>query len=264
VALTRGSLRIAAIGDLHCTKAVPPGGLAPLFLQAAESADVLLLCGDLTDYGLPEEARGLARELASAKVRVLAVLGNHDYESDKADEVRQILTDAGVTVLDGDSVEIEGVGFAGVKGFAGGFGERGLQSWGEPMIKQFVREAVNEALKLETALARLRTPQRIAVLHYSPVASTVENEPPEIFAFLGSSRQEDPINRYGDTAVFHGHAHRGRPEGRTTTGIPVYNVALPLLRRAYPDRPPFRMLEVPVETPAPVEAVTAADYARRV
>jgi Icc-related predicted phosphoesterase len=263
VALTRDVLRIAAIGDLHCTKALPPGGLAPLFARAAESADVLLLCGDLTDYGLPEEARALVRELATAKVRVLAVLGNHDYESEKSDEVRQILTDGTVTVLDGDSVEIEGVGFAGVKGFAGGFGERGLQAWGEPMIKRFVREAVDEALKLETALARLRTPQRIAVLHYSPVASTVDNEPPEIFAFLGSSRLEDPINRYSVTAVFHGHAHRGRPEGRTTAGIPVYNVALPLLRRAYPDRPPFRLLEVPVASTAPIEPVATEAYARR-
>jgi Icc-related predicted phosphoesterase len=185
------------------------------------------------------------RELATAKVRVLAVLGNHDYESEKSDEVRQILTDAGVTVLDGDSVEIEGVGFAGVKGFAGGFGERGLQAWGEPMIKRFVREAVDEALKLETALARLRTPQRIAVLHYSPVASTVDNEPPEIYAFLGSSRLEEPLTRYPVNAVFHGHAHHGSPEGRMRGDVVVYNVAIPLLERAFPDRPALRVVELP-------------------
>ena len=262
MAIDRAVVRIAAIGDLHCTKALPPGGLAPLFLQAAESADVLVLCGDLTDYGLPDEARALARELASVKMRVLAVLGNHDLESEKAGDVRQILGDVGVTVLDGDSVEVDGVGFAGVKGFAGGFGERGLQSWGEPVIKAFVREAVDEALKLEAALARLRTPQRIALLHYSPVAGTVDNEPPEIYAFLGSSRLEDPINRYSVTAVFHGHAHRGRPEGRTSSGVPVYNVALPLLRRSFPDRPPFRLLELPVDGRARVEAVDGPALAR--
>ena len=124
-----------------------------------------------------------------------------------------ILGDAGVRVLDGDGVEIRGVGFAGVKGFAGGFGERALQSWGEPILKQFVREAVEEALKLEQALARLRTPHRIAVLHYSPIRATVETEPAEILPFLGSSRLEDPINRYSATLVVHGHAHHGNRRG---------------------------------------------------
>src|SRR5262249_14124386 len=194
-----------------------------------------------------DEAKSLARELASAKVPVVAVLGNHDYESDKSAEVKQTLMDSGVAVLDGDSVEIRGVGFAGVKGFAGGFGERALQSWGEPILKQFVREAVEEALKLEGALARLRTTHRIALLHYSPVRATVTDEPSEIAAFLGSSRLEDPLNRYPVTAAFHGHAHRGSPEGRTTSGVPVYNVALPLLRRRFPNDPPFRVIEVQVE-----------------
>jgi Icc-related predicted phosphoesterase len=118
--------------------------------------------------------------------------------------------------------------------------------WGEPILKRFVREAVDEALKLDSALARLRTPHRIALLHYSPIRSTVECEAPEITPFLGSSRLEDPINRYPVLAVFHGHAHRGTPEGRTATGVPVYNVALPLLRRYWPERPPFRVIEVPV------------------
>jgi Icc-related predicted phosphoesterase len=161
--------------------------------------------------------------------------------------VKQILADAGVAVLDGDSIELRGVGFAGVKGFAGGFGERALQAWGEPILKQFVREAVEEALKLEGALARLRTPHRIALMHYSPVRATVTDEPSEIAAFLGSSRLEDPLNRYPVTAAFHGHAHRGSPEGRTSSGVPVYNVALPLLRRRFPNDPPFRVIEVQVE-----------------
>lgn len=247
-------VRVAAVADLHCAKAMAAGTFQSLFSQVAERAHVLALAGDLTDYGLPEEARLLVRELAVAKVPVVAVFGNHDYESERQDEVKQILTEAGVSVLDGDSVEIHGVGFAGVKGFAGGFGERALQSWGEPILKRFVREAVDEALKLEGALARLRTPHRIALLHYSPVRSTVECEAPEITPFLGSSRLEDPINRYPVFAVLHGHAHRGSPEGRTATGVPVYNVALPLLRRRYPDQPPFRVIEVP----APSKTETAA------
>ena len=239
-------IRVAAVADLHCARSMSAGTFQPIFSQVAERADVLLLPGDLTDYGLPEEARLLVRELTVAKVPVLAVFGNHDYESGRDEELKQIFTDGGVTVLDGDSAEVLGVGFAGVKGFAGGFGERALQSWGEPILKRFVREAVDEALKLEGALARLRTPQRIAVMHYSPIRSTVESEAPEITPFLGSSRLEDPISRYPVYAVFHGHAHRGTPEGRTSTGVPVYNVALPLLRRCWPDRSPFRVIEVPV------------------
>jgi Icc-related predicted phosphoesterase len=239
-------VRVAAVADLHCARSMAPGTLAPLFAQVAERADVLALPGDLTDYGLPEEARLLARELAAAKVPIVAVFGNHDFESERQDEIKQILTDAGVSLLDGDSCEVHGVGFAGVKGFAGGFGERALQSWGEPTLKRFVREAVDEALKLEGGLARLRTPQRIALMHYSPIRTTVECEAPEITPFLGSSRLEDPLNRYPVFAVFHGHAHRGTPEGRTATGVPVYNVALPLLRRRWPERPAFRVLEVPV------------------
>ena len=243
-------VRVAAVADLHCAKAMAAGTFQPLFAQVAERADVLALAGDLTDYGLPEEARLLVRELAAAKVPVVAVFGNHDFESERPDEVRQILTEGGVTVLDGESCEILGVGFAGVKGFAGGFGERALQSWGEPILKRFVREAVDEALKLESALARLRTPSRIALMHYSPIRATVECEAPEITPFLGSSRLEDPLNRYPVVAVFHGHAHRGSPEGRTSTGVPVYNVALPLLRRRYPDQPPFRVIEVPLQPAA--------------
>ena len=254
-------VRLAAVGDVHCARTTPAGALQPLLGAAAESADVLLLCGDLTDYGLPEEARRLARELPAARVPVLAVLGNHDFESERADEVRAILVDAGVRILDGDSCEIHGVGFAGVKGFAGGFGERALQAWGEPPVKQFVGEAVAEALKLESALARLRTPTRIALLHYAPIETTVAGEPREIFPFLGSSRLEEPIDRYRVTAVFHGHAHRGQPEGRTRGGTPVYNVALPVLERAQPGRPPVRIIEVEAGAPS-VEGVIGQALAR--
>lgn len=224
-------MRVAAVGDLHCTK-TSQGKLAPLFAQLATRADALVLAGDLTDYGLPEEAQILARELAAAKVPIVAVLGNHDFESGKQDEVKRILQEAGVNMLDGDACEIEGVGFAGVKGFAGGFGERALGPWGEDVIKRFVQEAVDESLKLEAALARLRTAIRVVVLHYSPVEDTVRGEPPTIYPFLGCSRLAEPIDRYHARVVFHGHAHYGSAEGRTKGGIPVYNVSLPLLRRS--------------------------------
>jgi Icc-related predicted phosphoesterase len=254
VALNGDVVRVAAVGDVHCGKS-SQGALQPLFARMAEAADVAVLCGDLTDYGLPEEARVLVREVTGVlKIPVVAVFGNHDYESGHADEVRTILTEGGIRILDGDGVEIRGIGFAGVKGFAGGFGDRALQSWGEPVLKLFVREAVEEALKLETALARLRTPRRIAVLHYAPIVGTVEGEPAEIMAFLGSSRLEEPINRYHASLVVHGHSHHGAPEGRTSAGVPVYNVSLPVLRAVFPEQPPFRVFEIPVtaESPAPV------------
>jgi Icc-related predicted phosphoesterase len=248
----RTQLRIAAIGDIHVSKS-SQGMFQPLFAQISGSADVLAICGDFTDYGLPDEARILARELtASLKIPVVAVLGNHDYESGHENEIRQILTDSGVAVLDGEATEIHGVGFAGVKGFCGGFGRGALGPWGERATKLFVQEAVDEALKLEAALARLRTQQRVAVLHYSPIRATVEGEPTEIYPYLGSSRLEEPINRYRVTAVFHGHAHRGTAEGRTSANVPVYNAAMPLLARLYPDRAPFRIVELPIEVPTSV------------
>lgn len=240
-------VRIAAVGDLHVSK-TSQGQFQPLFAQISNSADVLILCGDFTDYGLPEEARILARELTSAvKIPTIAVLGNHDFEGGQQDEITQILRDAGVVVLDGEATEFHGVGFAGVKGFCGGFGRGALGPWGESAIKRFVQEAVDESLKLEAALARLRTQRRIAILHYAPIRGTVEGEPVEIFPYLGSSRLEEPINRYRVSAVFHGHAHRGTPEGKTSAGVPVYNVSMPLLARTQPDRPPFLIVEIPRE-----------------
>jgi Icc-related predicted phosphoesterase len=210
-----------------------------------------VLCGDLTDYGLPEEAQVLAKDLTiSLKIPVVAVLGNHDFESGQAQEVQRILCDAGVRILDGDGCEVHNIGFAGVKGFGGGFGERALGAWGEESIKRFVHEVIDEALKLEKAIARLNTMQRIVVLHYAPIRATVEGEPLEIFPFLGSSRLEEPLNRYPVTAVFHGHAHHGSPKARTQRDVPVYNVALPLLRRAFPDQPPFRVEAIPVIPPS--------------
>jgi Icc-related predicted phosphoesterase len=241
---TASVVRVAAVGDIHCSKA-SRGSIRPVFDGVDQLADILVLCGDLTDYGLPEEARLLVEELSVvSKLPIVAVLGNHDFESGCEGEVRRILADAGMVVLDGDAVEVRGIGFAGVRGFAGGFGRGTLGAWGERAVKAFVQEAVDEAMKLESALARLRTASRIAVLHYAPIRATVENEPPEIYAFLGCGRLEEPLNRYPVTAVVHGHAHNGSPEGRTAAGVPVYNVSLPLMRRIRPGMPPFLVLEL--------------------
>jgi Icc-related predicted phosphoesterase len=241
-------VRLAAVGDLHVKK-TSQGALQPLLAPVNDRADVLLLCGDLTDYGLPEEASILAKELTSVvRIPILAVLGNHDYESGQHLEVCRILSEAGVKVLDGEATEVLGVGFAGAKGFIGGFGRGTLGAWGEPGVKRFVQEAVDEAMKLESALARLRTPRRVAVLHYSPIRATVEGEPLEIFPYLGTSRLEEPLNRHPVDVVFHGHAHHGSLEGKTSTGTPVFNVAMPLLLARFPDQPPFRIVEIPATT----------------
>jgi len=244
---TSGVVRIAAVGDIHLGRAAYGPPIQTLFAQVAELADVLALCGDLTDRGDPEEGRQLGRALATVGVPVVAVLGNHDYESGKVPELIRILTEAGVQVLEGgDAFEIQGVGFAGIKGFAGGFGRRALGPWGEEIIKLFVREAVEEALKLETSLSKLRTERRVALLHYSPIAGTVEGEPREIYAYLGSSRLEEPLIRYPVDLVFHGHAHHGTLEGKTVGGVTVYNVSLALLQRTFPDAPPFRVVELKI------------------
>jgi Icc-related predicted phosphoesterase len=241
---TEKSIRVAAVADLHCNKSNLEA-LRTLFASATTAADVLLLCGDLADHGLGEEARLLAREIAAAvRIPVVGVLGNHDADAGQQKEIVAILEEVGVHVLDGESCQLEGVGFAGVKGFAGGFGRHALGAWGEDAIKAFVHEAVNEALKLEAALVHLPLRRRVAVLHYAPIAATVVGEPPEIFPFLGSSRLEEPLNRYPVVAVFHGHAHAGSLEGRTSSGVPVYNVALPVLQRAFPNQPPFRVVEI--------------------
>ena len=239
-----GVVRIAALGDIHLGRAAYGPPMQTIFADVAERADVLVLCGDLTDRGEPEEGRQVAKALAGLGLPIVAVMGNHDYESGQAPELKRILCESGIQVLDGDAVELQGVGFAGVKGFAGGFGRRALGPWGEEIIKLFVREAVNEALKLETALSRLRTERKIAVLHYSPIVGTVEGEPHEIYPYLGSSRLEEPLTRYPVDYVFHGHAHHGALEGRTLGGVPVYNVSLSLLQQHFPQGPLYRVVEV--------------------
>ena len=219
------TITLAAVGDLHVTEA-SENRYRDMLVEISEAADVLALCGDLTNFGKTREAEILAEDLRHCTIPCVAVLGNHDYESGQPDEVARILHGAGVTVLDDQAVIIEGVGFAGVKGFLGGFGRGELSAFGEPPIKAFVDAALDEARKLENALRTLRTERSVAVLHYAPVAETLEGEPLEIYPFLGSSRLADAIDRFDNVAaVVHGHAHRGVHEGRTPRGVPVYNCA---------------------------------------
>ena len=237
-------LRIAAMADLHYAKH-SRGSLHDVFTEISSKADLLLLCGDLTDYGLAEEAEELVADLrSSVRVPIVAVLGNHDFESGQPELVRDVVERAGVTVLDGGCTEVQGVGFAGVCGFGGGFGRRMLNAWGEPLIKQFVKEALDQALRLEQGLTKLQTEKKIAVLHYSPIRATVIGEDPEIFPFLGSTRLEEPINRFRVSAVFHGHAHNGTLDGVTSTGIPVYNVSMSVLEKHTSDQARYRIIEI--------------------
>jgi len=239
-------VRIAAIGDLHVTEdSVAP--YARVFEEASAEADVLVLCGDLTNFGKTTEAEILGEDIAKATIPVIGVLGNHDYECGVPEEVSKILGEAGVRMLGEQATVIEGVGFAGVKGFVGGFGRGELGPFGENAIKTFVDESREEARKLENALRSLRAERVVAVLHYSPIPETVEGEPLEIYPFLGCRRLEEPLNRYPLDGVFHGHAHHGAPEGTTREGIPVYNVSVTLLRKSYPDKPPFRIFEIAVD-----------------
>jgi Icc-related predicted phosphoesterase len=211
--------------------------------QVNEEADVIVLCGDLTDHGKAAEGKVLAEELSALRVPSVAVLGNHDYDCGHEDDIRAELQRVGVRCLDGDAWVFERVlGIAGVKGFGGGFGRATLQAFGEQHTKAFVQEAVNETLKLEAALGRMDLPKRVVVMHYAPIPATTEGENPEIRPFLGSSRLEKPIDEYGADAVFHGHAHHGALKGATARGIPVYNVAMPLLQRQLDRR--FAVVEV--------------------
>jgi Icc-related predicted phosphoesterase len=235
-------MRVAAVGDLH----VQEHDSAPyreMFTEIAGVADVLVLCGDLTNFGKTSEAEILAEDLRACSIPVLGVLGNHDYECGQPEEVGRILHESGMTLLDEQAVEIDGVGFAGVKGFMGGYGRGELAPFGEPIAKAFVDEVLNEARKLENGLRSLRTDRSVAVLHYSPTIETLDGEPQEIFQYLGSQRLADAIDRFDHVkAVVHGHAHHGRYEGRTMRGTPVYNVAqfvlTPLFGR------PYALLEV--------------------
>jgi len=235
-------MRIAATADLHFTPAQHQA-LHDQLNRVRDAADVLALAGDLTNYGKPEEMEPLLNVIVRSRVPTVAVLGNHDYESGKQEELMRMMSAAGIKVLDGTGYERDGVGFAGTKGFVGGFGRSMLTAFGEMEIKQFVQASIDEAVKLERAMAQLRTKKRVVVIHYSPIASTVEGEAVEILPFLGTSRLAEVVDRHGADLVVHGHAHHGRPEGKTTGGCPVYNVAITLLQSQEPSSS-YRIFDV--------------------
>lgn len=226
-------MRIAATADLHFS-ASRHSALHDQLSRVREEADVLALAGDLTNYGTVEEMEPLLNVVVRSRIPTVAVLGNHDYESGKQAELMRLMEESGIKVLDGTAYERDGVGFAGTKGFVGGFGRGVLTAFGEPEIKRFVQASVDEALKLERAMAQLRTPKRVVVIHYSPIATTVQGEAAEIFPFMGTSRLAEVVDRHGADLVLHGHAHHGQLEGKTTGGSPVYNVAITLLQARDP------------------------------
>ena len=226
-------MRIAATADIHFSPSLH-NILHDQLSRARDEADVLVLAGDLTNYGLPEEMEPLLNVVVRSRVPTIAVLGNHDYESGKQADLMRMMTAAGLKVLDGTAYERDGVGFAGTKGFIGGFGRGLLTAFGEPEVKHFVQASIDEALKLERAMAQLRTAKRVVVLHYAPIRATVEGEAPEILPFLGTTRLAEVVDRHGADLVLHGHAHHGQLEGKTIGGSPVYNVAITLLQAQSP------------------------------
>ena len=221
------------MADLHYTTHRETALRAQLD-KVRDDADILVLAGDLTNYGQLPQMESLLSVLLRVRVPTVAVLGNHDYECGQEVELMKMLSEGGIKVLDGTAYERDGVGFAGTKGFVGGFGSAMLTSFGEPEIKAFVRASIDESIKLERAISQLRTRKRVVVLHYSPIAATVMGESHEIFPFLGTSRFAEVVDRHGADMILHGHAHHGSPEGHTAGGIPVYNVATTLMQARQP------------------------------
>jgi Icc-related predicted phosphoesterase len=222
-------LKIAAIGDLHCR--VDSDGMVRRLLDGVEEAEVLLMAGDLTNYGLVEEMQVLLAELEHIPLPKVAVTGNHDFESDQHELLVHMMESAGITVLDADVWEHDGVEFVGTKGFCGGFGRHRLQPFGEGLLKTFIGASIHEVVRLENVLERLTGPRRVALLHYAPIPDTLEGESLEIYPFLGFSLLGDALDRHGVDLIVHGHAHHGVPEGTTAGGIPVRNVSRHVLER---------------------------------
>lgn len=235
-------MRIAATADLHFTPQ-SYDRIREQMGRVREEADVLVIAGDLTNFGRPPEMESLIAMLVRLRIPIVTVLGNHDYESGQHEELSKMLTDEGIVVLDGTGHERDGVGFAGTKGFLGGFGRGVLTAFGEPQVKAFVQSSIEEAMKLERAMSQLRTERRVIVVHYAPVADTVKGEPAEIFPYLGNSRLAEVADRHGANLILHGHAHHGSADGRTTGGIPVHNVALTILQQQNPPMP-YRLFDV--------------------
>lgn len=235
--------RIAAIADLHI-RDTDKGKWVDFFSDVSKNADVLVICGDLTDTGDELEANILVEELKACSIPVVGVLGNHDHEKSRHKLIRQIVQNhPNVHILDGEAVVIANVGFAGVKGFGGGFDKHMLSMFGEGAMKSFVQEAVEEALHLDRALARLdqdhNNIKKVALLHYSPIQETVHGEPEQIYPFLGSSRLAEPLSRRNVEVVFHGHAHIGMLEGNIAGKVKVFNVAKHVLKKSGYERPYF-------------------------
>lgn len=239
---SNNKVKVAAVGDIHAGRS-GWGPYTELFTAISSTADILLLCGDLTHRGQIEEAELLVSELRSCRIPVGAVLGNHEYENNHEAEIKKILKQNKVILLDEEPFTLHDVGFAGVKGAGGGFGEHMLAPFGEQALKIFAREASDEALKLEGLLSQLETSKKVVIMHYSPIRDTVVNESEEIFAFLGSSHLMEPIDTYNATVAFHGHAHKGTYDGKTLKGIPVYNVSYPLMQKRNPKQP-YALIEV--------------------
>ncbi len=240
------TIKIAAVADIHVRNS-DQGKWKDYFKEISDNADILLICGDLTDTGDEEEAEILAAELKACSIPVVAVLGNHDHEKGRDKLIRQIVQSEQVFILDGEAVIVKGIGFAGTKGFGGGFGKQMLSMFGEKAMKSFVQEAVDEALQLDRALSRLEANHpdiiKIVLMHYAPICDTIIGEPEAIFPFLGCSRLAEPLGRRNVQATFHGHAHVGTLEGKTPDGVPVFNVAKPILTKAgY--KTPFFIYEV--------------------
>jgi Icc-related predicted phosphoesterase len=235
-------MRIAATADLHLTPQNYDRIREPLS-RVRDEADVLVIAGDLTNYGRPEEMHSLLNGLVRLRVPIVAILGNHDYESGQEHELIKMMTAEGIKVLDGSSYERDGVGFAGTKGFPGGFGKGMLTAFGEKEVKAFVQAGLDETLKLERALTLLRAPKIVIVTHYAPICETVEGERQEIYPYLGSSRLAEVIDRHQAVVAFHGHAHHGKLEGKTIGGVPVHNVALTLLMAQDPPSP-YKVFEI--------------------
>ncbi|HEX5726841.1 MAG TPA: metallophosphoesterase [Longimicrobiaceae bacterium] len=249
-------LRIAAVGDFHCGEE-DVGAFRAHFARVNDEADVLVLAGDLTRRGTPAEMRVVIGELADVKIPILAVLGNHDHESGRVEEGLTILRERGVHILDGEPYELTPqVGFAGVKGFMGGFGRWTLTAFGEDETKAFVSTTLEEVQRLEFALRRLSTPVRVVVMHYSPIQETVMGEPEQIHPFLGNDRLVEPIDRFGAAVVFHGHAHHGTFRGHTPGGVPVFNVSHVLVK-AEGEGEMYFLYDVPL--PPPVQPELEAD-----
>lgn len=235
-------MRLAAVADIHLKTEDHEHNLRT-FLPVNDLADALVIAGDFTNHGTPDEMRACLAVLDHVRIPVIGVLGNHDHESGHQDELAGMLRVAGVTVLDGQCFEVDGVGFAGTKGFCGGFAPYELMPFGEGGIKNFVEIAEREAIKLDYGLAQLHTPVKIAITHYAPIRETVIGEPEPIFPFLGSSRLERALDRHKPALALHGHAHHGAFAGKSQGGICVRNVALALLRQ-HGEQHPFTIFNI--------------------